>query len=245
MDNMNFDIPDFEMPDFDFGGIDVDIDLSQFNIMGGYDEETRYIKPRLQALKSTQIMYDNAVKLAKELRLGANERADVIVSGAFIFGDFIEAFITENNVKCKKMTISTLSLSQDNIDSLANLLDWGYIDELNLIVSAYWFSHERWTLVPYCYDRLDKENKFQLAVAGIHTKTCQFESLGGKKIVIHGSANLRSSGNIEQFTIEDNAQLYDFYNEIYSNILQRYATINKQIRGKDLWKEMIKKKSNN
>lgn len=31
MDNMNFDIPDFEMPDFDFGGIDVDIDLSQFN----------------------------------------------------------------------------------------------------------------------------------------------------------------------------------------------------------------------
>ena len=62
--------------------------------------------------------------------------------------------------------------------------------------------------------------------------------------MIHGSANLRSSGNIEQFTIEDNAQLYDFYNEIYSNILDRYATINKQIRGKDLWKEMIKKKFN-
>ena len=92
------------------------------------------------------------------------------------------------------MTISTLSLSQDNIDSLANLLDWGYIDELNLIVSAYWFSHERWSLVPYCYERLDKEDKFQLAVAGIHTKTCQFETLGGKRIVIHGSANLRSSG---------------------------------------------------
>jgi hypothetical protein len=142
------------------------------------------------------------------------------------------------------MTISTLSLSQDNIDSLANLLNWGYIDELNLVVSAYWFSHERWTLVPYCYEVLDKDNKFQLAVAGIHTKTCQFESLGGKKIVIHGSANLRSSGNIEQFTIEENPQIYDFYDEVYSNILDRYATIRKQIRGKDLWKTMNKNKFN-
>lgn len=34
MNNIDFDIPEFEMPDFDFGGIDVDIDLSQFNIVG-------------------------------------------------------------------------------------------------------------------------------------------------------------------------------------------------------------------
>ena len=242
MDNIDFDIPEIDIPDF--GGIDVDIDLSHFNLVGGYDEGTRYIKPRLQAIKQSQIMYENAEQLAKELKIGQGERADVIVSGAFIFGDFIEAFITENNVKCKKMTISTLSLSQDNIDSLANLLNWGYVDELNLVVSAYWFSHERWTLVPHCYEVLDKDNKFQLAVAGIHTKTCQFESLGGKKIVIHGSANLRSSGNIEQFTIEENPQIYDFYDEVYSNILDRYATIRKQIRGKDLWKTMNKKKFN-
>lgn len=242
IENMDFDLPD--IGNVDFGGIDVDIDLSQFDLVGGYDEETRYIKPRFQSLKSSQIMYDNAVKLAKDLRLGANQRADVIVSGAFIFGDFIEAYVKEYNIKCLKMTISTLSLSQDNIDSLAMLLDLNYVDELNLVVSAYFYSHERWNLIPYIYEKLDKGNKFQLAVAGIHTKTCQFETLGGKKIVMHGSANLRSSGNIEQFTIEDNPQLYDFYDEIYSNILDRYATIKKQIRGEELWKVMNKKRFN-
>ena len=54
MDKMDFDIPEIEIPDF--GGIDVDIDLSHFDLVGGYDEETRYIKPRLQAIKQSQIM---------------------------------------------------------------------------------------------------------------------------------------------------------------------------------------------
>lgn len=220
----------------------MDIDLSHFDLVGGYDEQTRYVKPRLQAIKQSQIMYETAVQLAREIKIDKGERADVIVSGSFIFADFIEAFIVENNARYKKMTISTLSLSQENIDSLANLVQWRLVDELNLVVSAYWYSHERWSLVPYCYKELDKDNKFQLAVAGIHTKTCQFETFGGKKIVIHGSANLRSSGNIEQFTIEENPQLYDFYDDIYSNIVDRYGTIKKSIRGKTLWKEITKNK---
>lgn len=239
---MDFDLEGIS--NFDFGGIDVDIDLSHFDFVGGYDEETRYIKPRFQVLKPNQIMYENAQQLAKELKHDKSQRADVIVSGAFIFGDFIEAYLMEYNIKCVKMTISTLSLSQENIDSLANCLNLGYIDELNLVVSAYFYSHERHNLIPYIYEKLDIDNKFQLAVAGIHTKTCQFETLGGKKVVIHGSANLRSSGNIEQFTIEENPHLYDFYDEIYSNILDRYATIKKQVRGKELWKLMNRKKFN-
>lgn len=67
MDNIDFEIPEIEIPDF--GGIDVDIDLSHFDIMGGYDEETRYVKPRLQAIKQSQIMYENAEHLAKELKI--------------------------------------------------------------------------------------------------------------------------------------------------------------------------------
>lgn len=227
--------------DFDFGNIGVpDIDFSQFDILGEDDhEETRYMKPKAHnPHQSRYIIYDNAVKLAKELKLDFGERSDVIVGGNFIFGDFIEAYVTTHMAKCKKMTISTLSLSQNNVDSLQNLLELGYVDELDLIVSVYFWSNERHALIPYIYDKLDIDNKFQLAVADIHTKTAQFETLGGRKIVIHGSANLRSSGNIEQFTIEENPGIYDFYDGVFDDIIEKYATINKPIRRKALWQQL-------
>lgn len=228
---------------FDFGGVEIeDVNLSDFDLQIGYDEQTRYCKPKLHALKSSQIVYNHAVELARDIDIRDKHRYDVVVSGNFIFGDYIEAFLKYWNVKCLKMTISTLSMSQENIDSLENLLKGGFIDELNIIVSAYFYSHERRSLIPYMYKHLDKDNRFQLAVAGVHTKTCHFKTLGGKHVVIHGSANLRSSGNIEQFTIEDNEELYNFYNGMFDDILNRYKTINKQIRGNDLWNIINDKK---
>ncbi len=92
--------------------------------------------------------------------------------------------------------------------------------------------------MPMIYEALDRKDRFQLAVAGIHTKTVQIETLGGRKIIIHGSANLRSSGNIEQITIEENEDLYDFYEGVFDNVLENYKTINKALRGKKLWKVM-------
>ena len=237
---------DLRISGVDFGNIELpDLDLSLFDVLNDeYNEETRYIKPKVYEVKPEYVLYDNAVKLAKDLRLDFGTRYDVFVSGSFIFGDFLEAFIMGNNAKCKKMTVSTLSLNQNNVDSLYNLLAGNYIDELNLIVSVYFWGNEIRSLIPYMYRKLDFGNKFQLSVASIHTKTAQFETLGGRKVVIHGSANLRSSGNIEQFTIEENPELYDFYDDHLSRIVEMYATIRKPVRGNDLWAELIKKKFN-
>ena len=99
-------------------------------------------------------------------------------------------------------------------------------------------------VIPYAYRELDKDDRFQLAIADIHTKTVHFETEGGKHIVIHGSANLRSSGNIEQFTIEDNKELYDFYDEKFKLILDKYATIRKEIRTRTAW-DLINRKTFN
>lgn len=230
----------------DIGGVNIpDIDLSLFDILNDKKEqETRYIKPKIYTTDKNFILYDNAVKLAKNLRLNKGERFDCFVSGNFIFGDFIEAYLTEHNAKALKMTITTLSLSQNNVDSLANLMNASYIDELNLIVSVYFYGNEKYSLIPYIYKTLDIDNKFQLSVADIHTKTVQFETLGGRKIVMHGSANLRSSNNIEQFTIEENEELYKFYDETFSKIIEKYATIRKPVRGSTLW-DTINRKSFN
>src|SRR5690606_26500043 len=110
--------------DIDFGNIQLpELDLDIFADGPDEKQRTRYMKPhRPDTWKQEDIMYDNAEKLARELTLDRGERANVIVSGSFIFGDFIEAYITHHNAKVIKMTISTLSLSQENVDSLRNLL---------------------------------------------------------------------------------------------------------------------------
>lgn len=228
IDELNIDI---NIPDIDF---DIAIADNGFN--------NRYIKAKVsKELSGNKIKYSNALKLAKDIKLDKGIRYNCIVAGNFIFGDFIEAFIVENNAKCKSLTISTLSLDQNNVDSLANLVNGQFVDELNLILSDYFYAHERKSLIPYIYDKLDIENKFQLASAGSHTKIAMFETLGNKKIVIHGSSNLRSSSNIEQFVIEENTSLYDFWMEYHMNIIQEYKTINKDIkrnkslRGQKLW----------
>lgn len=224
----DFDIPDFNLDDFDI--VEVDSKHDEFL------SEARYTKPKIyKPAKSFNVKYENALRLAKQLTLNKNERANVIVPGSFIFGDFIEAYIVHHNAKVKKMTITTLSLSQENIDSLANLLNGNFVDELNLIISHYFYSNERHVLVPYIYQKLDIDNKFQMAVAGTHTKTCIFETLGGRFIVMQGSANLRSSQNLEQFSIEENKELYDFYDDYQGRIIDKYKTIKKAIRVKPLW----------
>jgi hypothetical protein len=242
-DNENEKIEDQDLLG-DIGNIDLpDVDLSLIDFLPADEmEETRYTLPKIVHYDSERfVLYDNAVKLAKELKVEKGMRADAFIAGSFIFGDFIEAFMTSHNVRAKEMTISTLSLSQDNVDSLAALMRHGYVQNLNLIISVYFWSHERHALLPYIYKELDKDNRFQLSVCGMHTKTCHFETAGGKKIVIHGSANLRSSGNIEQFTIEENPGLYDFYQEEFSKVIDKYATIRKPIRNSRAWDIFTKK----
>ena len=215
--NFNIDLGDFS---------DIEINLN-------IDDTQRYCKPAMS--RSKNVKFKNAKKLSKEILIGKNERYFCIIDGSFIFGDFIEAFLTDRNMKVKELTISTLSMSQENIESFRNLLTWGYIDKLNIIVSDFFYSHERNNLVKYMYERLDIDDKFQLSVCRTHTKICLIENYRDEKYIIHGSANLRSSDNIEQFMIEENKELYDFNFDFHKKIIDNFATVKKSLRGDKLF----------
>jgi transcriptional regulator with XRE-family HTH domain len=206
--NMELDMDDFNI-DFDFGGMD-----------------TRYMKPKIgEELKKEFLQYSKAEDLAANCEIKKNFRMFCFVAGTFYFGDFIEALIVKKNLHVKNLTISTLSLNDNNVDSMANLLNGDYVDQLNLIVSHYFYSHERWNLIPYLYKELDKEDKFQIAVCRTHCKIVLIELYSGEKIVIHGSANLRSSGNLEQMMIEENKEMYDFAYNYQMEIVKKYHVI--------------------
>jgi hypothetical protein len=216
---------------------------------------SRYITPpQSEEIDERYLKYSDAKKLAKNIEIEKNIRHFFIINGTFIFGDFIEALIVEKNYLVKRMVISTLSMSQNNIDSLRNLIDGDFVQKLDLIISDYFFSHEKGDLIPYMYQELDIDNKFQLAAAGTHCKLCLIETECGKFIIIHGSANLRSSSNIEQFVVEENEQLYQFNLEFQENILEKYKTINhnidshfkkKSLRGNKLWQVVQAEKEKN
>ena len=204
-------------------------------------KKSRYIEPKYDPeIADIYLKYDNAKTLAMDIgNPPKGSRFYVLCSGNFIFGDFIEALIVENEWTVEEMTLSTLSMSDENVMSLAGLLEQDYVKELNLIVSDFFFSHERRGLVPMLYEKLDIGNRFQLAVASVHTKIAMIRTAGGNKIVIHGSANLRTSSNIEQIMLENNDGLYDFNHEVHHAIISKYATINKSLRRAPLWRAVL------
>ena len=72
------DIGNFELPD-------IDLNLMEF-LPSDETEETRYTLPKVVPMKEDFVMYDNAQKMAKELRLGFGERFDAFVSGSSYSG---------------------------------------------------------------------------------------------------------------------------------------------------------------
>lgn len=230
---LNFVDMEIEFPNFseietsfdlnfdDFAATEIDLQTSF---------ETRYIKPpRSRDNGDRQCRYDKALKMANEIKVSPGCYIYAEVSGNFIFGDFIEALFHAKGWTADRLVISTLSMSMNNVDSLANILKWGWVDSLDLIVSDHFFSHERQMLIPYLYEKLDFDNRFQLAAARSHKKTALIQTKCGMKIVIHGSVNLRSSGNLEQFVIEENPELFNFDMHTSEKILSMFATINKDV----------------
>ena len=199
--------------------------------------QQRILKPRITVFDSKNITRKNAKKFAKEIKINKGYRADAIVSGSFVFGDFFEEYLRVHNLTTPRITFATLSLSKDNIDSIARMLNEGIVGEVLLIFSAYFYSCEARTdgLIPYIFEALDKDDRLQIAVAGSHIKVTLFEDSEGNKIVCHGSANLRSSANIEQICVEENPALFDFYTEAFDKIVERYHIIEKPIRHGQLY----------
>lgn len=230
LENIDFEIPEEDNTENFWGDIDF---LESFSTEFANPDKNRYIKPPRQ--KPTPVKYEYAAQLAKSLKIEKDCSYFALVSGNFILGDIFEAIAVNQQIQFKRLDISTLSLSHDNVDSLRNLQMHNYAKEINLIVSDYFFAHERNDIIKYIYQELDRDDSFQLAVAGIHTKITTFETHTGLKIVIHGSGNLRSSRNVEQISIQENAELYEFIQKFNDRIIEKYSTIKKGIRAEKLW----------
>ena len=211
----------------DIGDMSLDFDFADIGDIG----PQRYMRPRASSSPVTE-NYKNALAMARDIRLHEGFRMFSYISGDFIFGDLIEAMSDEGRWWVDAITIQTLSMSQDNIDSLANVIATDSPSEVKIILSDYWYAHERGSvngLVNELYDKLDIGDGFHVAFCRTHAKVCTVRTKKGNKIVIHGSANMRSSGNFEQVCIEVDSGLYDFCEGFVDAIIERHDTINHNV----------------
>ncbi len=102
--------------------------------------ENRYLPVKHETdLPYKKLLYEYAEDFIRQIDLSVTTHA--ITSGTFVLGDAIEALIVNKKLEVKKMTIYSLSLNDVNIDSLKDLMTNEYVDEVNLVLSVWYYAN--------------------------------------------------------------------------------------------------------
>jgi hypothetical protein len=221
--DLGFDLEDIAELGMDIGSIGA----ADFDDRGALDPQA-YRKPaRQKIVHPRHVSHASARKLARDLfPLPPGERVHVVVPGTFLYGDLVEAVAVEQDVLIEDLWIMTLSMNAANMESLKNLQTGDYVRDMHLMVSDYWYANERGRdgLVSLAYDLLDNDN-FQLSVIRSHGKATLMRTDRGEHYVITGSANLRSTCTIENFTIENDRYLFDWYRGWMAKLEDQFFTV--------------------
>jgi hypothetical protein len=136
------------------------------------------------------------------------ERTHCLLRGDFVLCDLIPAIVAARG-RCPHLRIATLGLSVANADTLAALVEAGEVGALTLVVSHYFQQVDKTTIYRAVAARLARIARF--VVTRSHAKVICLPTARGDHFVIEGSANLRSSDNIEQMLVTNEQATHDFH----------------------------------
>lgn len=210
----------YQEQEWDSISFDADIDMVTHNFGDGISDD--FIKLTNDQITTFDVAYENAATLARDIKIKKSETVYINLTGKFIFGDFIGAFIQENNLKVKELTVVSLAGNIEIYGLLIALIERGWVDKLNMVLSEYTIAMDKKhspEAVNFLKDALVKyKDRFELHTGRVHAKLVLIETEKGGKVTMHGSANLRSSQSIEQLIIQENAELYDFNYKFYQTL---------------------------
>lgn len=233
-----------ELPSVDLELSDLGFDSDLHDFVSDVDVYEQRVYNRDIVKRPQTVCYEYAMDFANQVVLDDKTETFAFVSGNFVFGDFVEALVDMRRLSVKRMSLMTLSLNDENIDSIRNIIEWENVERLDLVVSDYWFTHERFKggLVDYLFNELRVPGmELNVAFAAVHCKTWCIETRNGHYLTIQGSANLRSSRNIEQVHISPSRDLFNFVDGFTQECINAYETVNhgnsriKGVRSGQLW----------
>lgn len=194
---------------FDFSSLDFSMPVFS------PDEEARPIN----RLSPVPVSDENAEALARHIDWQRDYIA--LVSGAFVFGDFLELLLYVHDLRPTAVYITTLGMSENNADSIVNMTDYLGAEKVNLIVSHYFEGVERHKLIPYL-EREFSGRPINIAVLQSHCKICLIRSDKGDAVIC-GSANLSSSNNVENFILLHDPTTIDYLQARLDNVMERFT----------------------
>lgn len=159
----------------DFSSLDLNLDA--LGDWGGDEEKAEKEFIRAAKLNLSPVTWDNAEAAADAVDYDKDYFA--LLSGRFIFGDFIEALIYKKELLPHRVYITTLGMSRENIDSIVNIAGYLGCEHLNLIVSNYFVAMERAKLVPYMISQFTGQH-INVAVLASHLQDLPDRERQGK-----------------------------------------------------------------
>lgn len=144
-----------------------------------------------------------------------------ILRGDFVLADLLPHLLEERY--CPHLRIATLGMSEENAKLLARLHEQGRIGRLTMVLSHYFEQVNKSTV--YFEVRRILEGLAQFVIMRSHAKViCVPRALDEAGVVrdwlvLEGSANLRSSDNLEQLTIFNDRDVHDFHAEWIDHVL--------------------------
>lgn len=146
-----------------------------------------------------------------------------ILRGDFVLGDLIGKLMETGY--CAHLRIATLGMSVYNAQMLARLHQEGKVGEISLVLSHYFEQVNKSTVYADCRSIL--EGKAKIHVMRSHAKIILMARAGKRGeepkdwLVMEGSANLRSSDNLEQMTIFNDREVYEFHREWMDHVMDQ------------------------
>ena len=133
-----------------------------------------------------------------------NQSTFFLMNGNCQFVDFISEFV-KNVGEVKEIYLTTLSLNQHTFDSLDLILP---DVKKHILVSSYFLATDRENILHKMKEK-NRLDKYEVGFFRNHTKLVLIRT-DTDFYLFTGSANLRSSGTIEQFSIYNSEELFEF-----------------------------------
>lgn len=206
---------------FDFSSLDFSMPVFS------PDEEARPIN----RLSPVPVSDENAEALARHIDWQRDYIA--LVSGAFIFGDFLELLLYVHDLRPTAVYITTLGMSENNMDSIVNMVEYLGAEKVNLIISQYFESVKRNDMFPMMKRKFEGY-PVDVATLQTHCKIFIVRSPKGDA-AITGSANLSSCNGVEQFVIMHDPKAIDYLQDRLDNVMERF-TVYRGLTGKTVRK---------
>lgn len=173
----------------------------------------RFLRAKAEEKRSRRgikkhIRPENARAILEHLPTGPADRTHAVLRGDFVLCELIPTIIRERG-RCPRLHIATLGMSGANAEQLADLHQAGLIGEITICCSHYFRQVDRTSTWREVEARLGKVAK--IIVSRNHAKVIVLPTESGDHYVVEGSANLRSSDNLEQIAIFNDEQLAEFH----------------------------------